>query len=205
MLTMSTHHAELKRVTKPENYTQVPVAEGVHQVVLRIPQFGIGDVRRLISSAHRTPEGDATLQQIVVVTKYITVEAQQALLKVVEEPPVTTSFLFVIPHSLQLLPTLLSRLSPIDQVDSEGTCNIDAFMAFLEAGIKERLEQIELATKQKDTEWISDIRCGLTDHLKQKVGLYTENKLRSLSFVVTTLETRGAANKMLLEELALTL
>lgn len=96
-------------------------------------------------------------------------------------------------------------MSAIEGVAIEGTCNVDAFLAFLEAGIKERIEQIDTATKKKDVVWVGDIRCGLTDHLKSNVGLYTEEKLRSLFFVVSTLETRGAANKMLLEELALTL
>ena len=67
------------------------------------------------------------------------------------------------------------------------------------------MEQIETAIKKKDTAWVSDIKCGLTEHMQSRVGLYTEEKLQSLFFVVSTLETRGAANKMLLEELALTL
>ena len=97
----------------------------------------MGDVRKLIATAYRTPDGDATKQKVVIVTKYIfTVEAQQALLKVVEEPPQTTEFLFVVPYSLQLLPTLLSRLNVISGDGIEGVCNVDAFVAFLEAGVR---------------------------------------------------------------------
>ena len=82
MLNMSTHHAELQRVNRIEDFQKPRQLDGVHYVLLELPQFGISDVRKLIATAYRTPDGDATKQKIVIVTKYITVEAQQALLKV---------------------------------------------------------------------------------------------------------------------------
>lgn len=202
---MPNHHAELERVIDIGAYTVPAETVAENQLVFTVPQLGIGTVRDLIAAAHRRPAGEKKYQKLVVITRYITVEAQQALLKVVEEPPESTSFLFIVPQSLQLLPTLLSRLAEKENHDKRGVCHIDAFIAFLEAGVKERFAQIETAIKQKDTTWVSNIRCGLIDHLSQSVGVYTEEKLTSLQFVVSTLETRGAANKMLLEELALTL
>ncbi|MEN9551656.1 MAG: polymerase delta prime subunit [Candidatus Parcubacteria bacterium] len=48
-------------------------------------------------------------------------EAQNALLKIVEEPPVGVSFIFVTSSKETLLPTFLSRLSLIDDEDTLET------------------------------------------------------------------------------------
>lgn len=207
MNSMNNHHAVLLRVLDIETFDFEPTSPKVEKLLFRQQQLGIADVRKLIDTAHRTPAQGAERQELIVVTNFITIEAQQALLKVIEEPPSTTSFLFVVPTSLQLLPTLRSRFVEEFQGNTSisATCNLDPFTAFMEANMKERMEQIETATKQKDETWQIDIRCGLIKHVEQNPGLYTKEKLASLGYVISTLQTRGASNKMLLEELALTL
>lgn len=200
------HHAVLLKTPDIKTYLPPGAVRGVTQQIESIPQFGIGDAKKIIAAASRMPSGTDTHLHIVVVTSFITVEAQQALLKVVEEPPATTRFTFVVPASLQLLPTLLSRFAILDPQSGEvAVCSIDAFQSFLEANVGERITQVEVAAKEKNQSWMDDIKCGLLEYLSQNPGKYSQGQLQSLHLVATTLLTRGASNKMLLEELALTL
>ncbi|MAQ59246.1 hypothetical protein CL638_00855 [bacterium] len=203
---MMEHHAVLRKVADIHSFEPSDNPEGVSRFVDRISQFGIADARALIAAANRTPTGTDVVQEIIVITGFITVEAQQALLKIIEEPPNTTRFLFVVPNSLQLLPTLLSRFA-VASTDSEqvGLCSIDSFQSFKEASVGDRIAQIEVMSKNKDNDWQNNIKCGLIEHLNTSTGTYSKLQLESLQYVASTLLTRGASNKMLLEELALTL
>lgn len=200
---MYTHHAVLLRVSNPQSYLHELTDSAVHGAELRREQLGIDDVRFLIEEAYRRPMGTAEKQELIVITNFITHEAQQALLKIVEEPPETTRFVFVIPHSLSLLDTLESRF--FKQVIEDYTCDNSAFNVLRKAPIAKRMELIEEATKSKNHTWQSDVKCGLIDYLGSHSESYTREQLSSLQYVSTTLLTRGASNKFLLEELALTL
>lgn len=200
---MIEHHAVLVRVSSVDLYISPPVSEGVSFEEIRKDQIGIADVRELIEKANRTPAGSAASQLLIVVTSFITVEAQQALLKIIEEPPQTTRFLFALPASFLLLPTLMSRFSVESTTDI--TCDQEPFEAFLKAPLVKRMLEIEKASKSKNQAWQSAVKCGLLEHLKKDSRKYSRNELESLQFVAMTLLSRGASNKILLEQLALTL
>ncbi len=196
---MTSHHAVLLS-------TEVPLLFEFHtapQVVYKEPQVGVDTVRRIIEEAYRRPTGDATEQLIMVATEFITEEAQQALLKIIEEPPLSTKFLFVIPHGYTLLATLESRFSRTheESIYSET----EAFGVFLERNVKERFLQIEQALKQKDIAWQTEIKRGLIGYVLQQERRLPIDTLKELDFVSRLLLTRGASNKFLLEHLALTL
>jgi hypothetical protein len=82
----------------------------------------------------------------------------------------------------------------------------EAFVEFLNSGLADRLALIETAVKNKNLVWQTEIQKGLFHHLKtldaRKVPLL---KLKDLEYVSRLLLTRGASNKFLLEQLALTL
>ena len=200
---MKNHHAVLHYVADPKTFTTPAADAEVYVEVFERLKMGIGDVRELIERASRMPEGGAAIQKIVVVLETITVEAQQALLKIVEEPPKTTHFVFVVPTGIQLLPTLLSRFSVV--AVKEQLQAMEEFTAFQEDSIKVRMEKIDKANKSKDTAWQSAIKSGLIAYLHRDRQAYTKEQLISLEYVAKTLLTRGASNKFLLEELALTL
>ena len=200
---MNDHHAVLLQLPDVSTYEAETATPEMYVEVFREEKLGIEDVRRLIEKANLMPMNGATQQLLVVATPLITVEAQQALLKIVEEPPETTRFRFVVPIGMRLLPTLLSRFSVADvEIDNSAT---EEFAQFAEASIGERMTQIEVATREKDTTWQTAIKNGLVTHLKQNQGEYTAEQLTSLAYVASTLLTRGASNKFLLEELALTI
>lgn len=192
------HHATIVRSVCPCDYlvTRKPEME---QVFVVLETFGIDDARRLIERAYQRPQ-ELSLQQLIVQTNFITHEAQNALLKVLEEPPLSTSFLFVVSPDLVLLPTLLSRfeqsttLIEAEEVDQE-------FSVFLALSYGERIAAIESALKKKDVVWQRAMKRGLIHY----VGHQRDIALRDLEYVARLLLTRGASNKMLFEHMALTL
>lgn len=200
---MISHHAVLLSSATPltsiiEGYGLIPNTDQY-----RVPQLGIDDVRILIANAHRRPDGDAETRTLIVATEFVTEEAQQALLKIIEEPPRSTMFVFVVPEGYTFLPTLESRFERIGSIGEVPT--YEAFLSFKNASYAERMSRIEQATKQKDQLWQSDIKKGLVLYLKQTVGMLPKETLVELEYVTRLLLTRGASNKFLLEHLALVL
>jgi DNA polymerase III delta prime subunit len=195
---MTSHHAILLSVELPLEFD----LEIAPQLAYREPQFTIDMVRMLIQTAHRRPQGNNEEQLIMVATEFITEEAQQALLKIIEEPPLSTKFIFVLPHGYTLLPTLESRFER--RAGSEAASDTSVFDIFFTASYKERMTSIEEATKKKDHIWQAAIKRGLVNYLKSETNL-SHRTLSELEYVSRLLLTRGASNKFLLEHLALTL
>jgi hypothetical protein len=173
------------------------------QHILRIPRFGIEDARSLLNQAYQRPVQDAE-QQLTVITDFITLEAQNALLKVLEEPPTSTVFLFVLPRDFTILPTLASRFY-FNTEYRNGAVEVDVqnFDAFIKQLYSERLSAIETSVKKEDQAWQRSIKYGLIKHL---ATLPSEHpSYQTIEYVARNLLTRGASNKMLLEQAALTL
>lgn len=197
------HHARLyiaenlQAATLPEEYC-TPATDVVHIVS---DAFGIDAARQLIEDANRRPlEGG--YRTFIIAFKSATTEAQNALLKLFEEPPETSRFMVVVPRVSALIPTLLSRLQ-VEEVELLEQDNIN-FKDFLQMDYKDRLEKIAWYAKSKDQEWFNSIRSGLVEYGSLESKLSKAAKV-NVSFVSSLLGTRGASNKMLLEELALSL
>ncbi|MEK7462161.1 MAG: hypothetical protein AAB618_01145 [Patescibacteria group bacterium] len=197
---MISHHAVLLSAEFPLEFHS---AEFSPQLEYRQPQFGIDLVRTLISAAYLRPQAGELEQIIMVATEFITEEAQQALLKIIEEPPLSTKFVFVLPLGYTLLPTLESRFER--RGSEHGEVDSSVFQNFLRAGYSERLLTIEESTKKKDTVWQANLKRGLLGHLFAHHATIPSEALSELEYVARTLLTRGASNKFLLEHLALTL
>lgn len=200
---MNSHHAVLlcadsPLTYSPEFYVDVPTHDQYRQ-----QQFGIDDVRTLTQHAYRRPDNQATVRVILVATEFVTEEAQQALLKIIEEPPVSTKFVFVVPNGYSFLPTLESRFER--QATEVESRDCKSFTIFQTGGYQDRLLQIEQALKAKNTSWQAEIKKGLIGYLQNNKSSITPEILSELEFIVRLLLTRGASNKFLLEHLALTL
>jgi DNA polymerase III delta prime subunit len=76
--------------------------------------FTIDDARELKSLANMRPVTDSDKKIFILMMNGITVEAQNALLKLLEEPPEYVHFFLIIPSAHLLLPTVKSRMSMID-------------------------------------------------------------------------------------------
>jgi len=173
---------------------------------IEIEKFGIDNSRYLIEQAFLRPV-IFNKKLIIVSFSAITVEAEQALLKILEEPPLTTQFLFFLPKGINLLPTLNSRLQTIEFTEfvEKESRKTEILESFLKLSVKDRIAQIEKELKKENSEWVRDLKSDLLLELERGSKKYSLEVLESLNFVVTNLNTRGAANKMLLEELALIL
>jgi len=207
---MSDHHAKLLRLETLDHEVIKKFVALIHVddvEYLNFTNFGIDDSRFLVEKAFVRPKV-GQIQLLVVSFKQITVEAQQALLKILEEPPVATNFLFCLPTTLQLLPTLLSRLQVINtnEIEISETTDNQAFNTFVALNYAERLTEIAERIKSKDQEWVTKIKIGLLSWLDQQDLIQVNHELsQTLLWAAGLLQTRGSANKYLLEEVALSL
>jgi hypothetical protein len=200
---MNTHHAVLVSSNAPLLFEPEVTLSVIPSARYVLQQITIGDVRQLIADAHRRPAGEAVEQVLYVATEFITEEAQQALLKIIEEPPLSTRFIFVIPIGYTVLPTLESRFQRINPTEVQK--DTTAFDEFVYASYADRLATIEKASKDKNVSWMAAIKYGLLQYLLK--GRYDGKgeQLSDMEMVLRLLLTRGASNKFLLEQLALTL
>lgn len=112
--------------------------------------FAIDDARRLKDIAFLKPVMSS--HRIFILGAWsIPDEAQNALLKLFEEPSMCSRFFLVIPRRDILLPTLLSRLEYGGGCEREDTEGIDA-LRFVKALPAERIKMLEGLIKEKKRE-----------------------------------------------------
>ncbi len=198
---MDSHHARLYISSHPESLARSLLgdAQNVEVVPFTEDTLAIGTVRKIIDLAYQTP-GNCEHRLILITARSIAVEAQQALLKILEEPPATTRFLIILPDKASLLPTVLSRLSVM--YDTNVSVATD-FVDFMRMSYKERLDAIAEAAKQKNDTLFEAWYNGLVAYLEGDDR--TEVDVSPHLLVLTYARARGASKKMLWEEVALTL
>lgn len=160
-----------------------------------VDKLGINDVRSLKEESVRLPLEREVLS-FVIVAGSVELEAQNALLKLFEEPPSHTEFFLLTPHESRLLPTLRSRFVDVNRSTEAGN---ELAEKFLKLDYKDRLEYIAAEQKKK------------TDSLRRLFGSLCQHPVsnkeakKSLLLVSQYVYNRGAGLKMLMEELALSL
>lgn len=195
------HHAVILRAPDPFSCRNIPKVPEIEYLSVEVERFGIDNTRALVTQASQRPEY-SEVQCIVVRTYFITHEAQNALLKILEEPPSSTSFLFILPLDLILLPTLLSRFETAESPESvEELEEQNVLDSFLQLSYKDRLTIIETELKKKNANWQRIMKSDLISYLH----VHPESRSNVLEYIARALLTRGASNKMLLEQMALIL
>ena len=163
--------------------------------------FSVDDARVLRVRASSTPVV-ASVQTFIIIANTLTNEAQNALLKLFEEPPARTVFHLVVSKRGQLLPTLQSRLFFVEDDAVMTNDEVDSFKQFRLASLADRLEQVATIVKRKDVATAESLVAGaeqVAENNKDPQLLETVMQVRSY------FGTRGASTKMLLESLALAL
>lgn len=166
-------------------------------------RMGIDDARALTSAAYQKPLS-APYRYFILGFREYTIEAQNALLKLLEEPPETAQFYIVIENHAKLLPTLLSRLvveASESSVNEASSVHADA-RTFMEASYTERLAIILDRTTRKDDVWAERIMDALEVYAEKESHI---ELMRILTDVRPVFSLPGASKKMILEHLALTL
>ncbi len=112
--------------------------------------FGVDDAHALSTTQSRKALGERKI--FIVIFQTMTIEAQNALLKTLEEPTENTHFFFVTKNAVTLLSTLRSRMYFI-RLEHKNTKKHDHDgEKFLRMSIPERMQFIEDFTKAKTDE-----------------------------------------------------
>ena len=179
-------------------------------------RFGIDDARELVAQASLKREGESTY---LIGASTLATEAQQALLKLFEEPRPGLQFMLVVPHG-SVLETLRSRMmtweeshQPAGQKSSgrpssSDTTRLFAQQAadFLKASGKERSDIIAAILKDDEgvKERVRELLDGLESELHKKIAdPAARAALRDIAIVRDYVRDRSPSLKMLLEHLAL--
>ncbi|MDP3958090.1 MAG: hypothetical protein Q8Q36_01335 [bacterium] len=178
--------------------------------VFRYETLGIDEARDLRALASRK-SFSAGKKIFIVAAHFMTREAQNALLKLLEEPTADTHFFIVTEHGATLLPTLRSRLSEVaegsETVPEEALAAARHFAALSPA---ERLEAPEAKAliEEKDKQGMSLFLDALTFVFRARGGndlVASRKALEALLSAKRFVKDRSASVKLLLEHLALTL
>lgn len=170
-------------------------------------QVGIDDVRELRHKG--LLRVDQTRGGIILLgTKALGGEAQNALLKILEEPAPSVRFVLVVTPFTFLFETLLSRVRVISFSTHNDTKNADAF---LEKNLAQRLSWIE---KQRTKGILEDatrhyevthLIALCLERLRKTKDTANASSLSDCLSALEDLQHQGSSPKMWLEHLALTL
>lgn len=169
--------------------------------------FSIDDARQ-IKSAHEMKPVHASDRKIFIISAHgMTIEAQNALLKLLEEPAEYAYFFLVIPSAHLLLPTIRSRVHLIktDRIEAES------LKSFLNESRAKRLETIkklvedisdEKKSRQEAIAFLNEIERAVYEEKGAKGG---QESLSVIEKARTYMNDRAPSLKMLLEYVALNL
>jgi len=152
----------------------------------------------------------------IIATKFINREAEQTLLKIIEEPASNTHFFIVIPDSSALLGTIISRVHVIKTEQLIDTHLQKFVLSFISSTSKDRIDQVaQIIKENKDEENSGKLRSYATQFVNEIENIYFQKfkkdiKNKQVQFVLNELQkargylsTPGASVKMILEHLAL--
>jgi hypothetical protein len=163
-------------------------------------RFGIDEARTLVAQAALKREGESVY---LIGVSSITTEAQQALLKLFEEPREGVRFVLVAPHGV-LLPTLRSRM--LEYPEKIEAAQHASTAKFLKASGKERSDIIaamlkdDEGVKERVREFLDSLEAELHKKIKDPAA---RAALGDLGLVRDYLRDRSPSIKMLLEHVAL--
>lgn len=171
-------------------FTSVP---DVDISYIRTESLGIDDVRDITFRSLKLPiEND--FFRIIIDADSITHEAQNALLKLTEDPPPHARFIFILPQSFPIIATLRSRF--FEHILPQNETH-----ALLELSLKERMHAIAKMTKDKDESAMEAVLTESENHIHE--ARTSRAEARALLIARRYIEARGASAKMLLEHLAI--
>ncbi len=152
----------------------------------------------------------------IIVTEFINREAEQTLLKIIEEPAENTHFFLIVPDSSVLLDTIISR-THIIKIDKNQNKEIQKeVLSFIASTPKERIDMVaEIIKNNKSEENSGQLRYYSTSFINELENIFYQKfkKNRSdakIKFILEDLQksrgylsTQGGSVKMVLEHLAL--
>jgi hypothetical protein len=146
---------------------------------------------------------------IIIKTLMFSYPAQNALLKVFEEPRPGVVVFLIMPDSNKLYPTLRSRLlGTVGEYASHETLKKDA-KVFLSGTIKKRIDFLKKFLDVESKPALKDKAMNFLDMLEQELGksdaLKDKDKIKDIYLVKKYIGDQGSSPKILLEHLAVVL
>ncbi len=198
----SSHHAKVLVGTYDACRHVLPQAEqaGADTDLYIVDHFSIEHARRLKEQAAQRPVV-ASKRTFIIACSRIESEAQNALLKLFEDPPQTAQFYLIVPTLSMLLPTLRSRLQVVEhQVNHTPSAHAADFLA---ANYTQRLAQIAKLHAVKDQHALRMLIEDVERTVSEKSN--DMRTVRAVHVASRYRNARSASHKMLLEHLALAL
>jgi DNA polymerase III subunit delta' len=170
--------------------------------VEKFENFGIDDARRINSAQLKRA---VTGGKMIFITSLVgaTVEAQNSLLKMFEEPTENTYF-FIISETAEIfLPTLLSRVQ-IEEIKSVNNLDTDRFVKkFLLSTKAKRIDMLKEIIEEKDKGEALRMLNALERELYSTRGAKESDSYEVINLCRRYISGRGASVKILMEYLAL--
>ena len=151
-----------------------------------VTSIGIDDVRELIRRLQYQPYQSSAQVGLIIMANMLTEQAQNSLLKTLEEPTSQTQFILTTPHEKYLLPTILSRSQKLFVREKIATTasritkpdTTQSADTFLKLDLVDRFLYIETLVKQdKETPGaIDDFLGDLLEHYRIELLHATREK-----------------------------
>jgi DNA polymerase III delta prime subunit len=169
--------------------------------ILEHEKFTIDEARILKERAYRTPLGEK--QVFILISETILREAQNALLKLLEEPAPNTYFVIAVPSKHDLLVTVQSRLNYLESAGSDVYKEMSV-KKFITATIGERRDMLKDIIKEKDRKrarlFIRELEKLLHSDVKKNA-----QSLREVAIAQKYISDKSSSVKMLLEHICVTI
>lgn len=180
--------------------------------------IGIKEVREIQKTISLKPLQGDKKALIINDAHLLTVEAQNALLKLLEEPPVHATIILTLPQKDILLPTICSRCTITELDDNTGsvvdtTSQQEMINSLLNLSVNQKLKLAQDVAKNKDetAQWIEKSIFALREQLlteimeKDTVNKKTIELLKSFQWGHLVISTTNTNPRLLLENLFLSL
>lgn len=147
----------------------------IYHLTLQDTKLGIDFVRSMIRRTMLKPNSQSTDLYIIDKAHELTEEAQNALLKTLEEPPESVCIILITNNAALLLPTILSRCIPISLESSRHTPKSENSVStrFRNQAMEGRLldSVANLTTKDAAINWLTHLMLDLENELLASDGM----------------------------------
>lgn len=176
----------------------------------KFESFGINESRALKERHSSKSFAEDSKRIFIIEISNITHEAQNALLKIFEEPHENSHFFIIMPSIELLLPTLRSRLLVLPrEIDESDKDNSQEIKGFLKLSKKEKIDYVDdIAKRISDEEINKSYAIDFLNNLSLTLYENKEKNVLTLKAIVKAIDymsDRSASVKQLLEYVVLTM
>lgn len=187
----------------------VVLANNPDIIFLSFEKFGIGESRQIIEMSLGAPISSEK-KTIVFSFESITNDAQNALLKIFEDPSPSLKFIISTYTANGLLPTLRSRLAIYKNEKETETVNVDSFIKMSTGDKMKEVEKMvkdykDSGNKQEIKQFLLGIHHLLEGRIKKGEKGHNLSALKMTAKALDYLDDKSASVKILLESVVLVL